>query len=73
MSHRFKRPAPVTEEECRATEMRFLARHVPDQETLDRILDDCRPGYRAAAFEMIRPHLTFANPVDREAEPALAP
>ncbi len=53
-------------------QIRRLASSIPDQTTLDRVLDSAKPWMREAVFERIRPHLKFPNPVLNPKEAASA-
>lgn len=71
MSHRFKRPKPVTEQGRASAEVRKLARLIPDQSTLDRMMADCQPGMRHAFYQTVQPYLSFkATGAPYSADPA---
>lgn len=58
MSHRFKRALSPKERQ-----LRRLAGQITDQDTLNHLLAEVKPGMRAAVFERIRPHLGFEGAV----------
>ncbi len=67
---------PFSKREREEREIRRLARSIPDQAALQRVLASAKPALRYAVFERIRPHLSFAaeycDPDAIEVKPAPA-
>ena len=66
MSHNFKRPASIDPQDRRDDRtVKMMALHIPDQATLDKLLDGARPILREAMLAALAPYLTFvpAGPV----------